>query len=87
MSSAAARPIDDNDRDPVTVLGTFLPGQNTIPEILAAAAAVERLGYVPEIQFTSHGDDPEGLQLVTKDVPAMIGRLRASIAQSNGRRP
>jgi hypothetical protein len=82
MSSAAARPIDENDRDPVTLLGTFWPGQNTIPEILAAATAVERMGFVPEIRFCANGDDPEGLQLVTKDVPAMIGKLRASIASN-----
>jgi hypothetical protein len=82
MSSTAARPIDNSDRDPVTVLGTFWPGQNTIPEVLAAAKAVERLGYVPEIRFCANGDDPEGLELVTKDVPAMIGKLRASIASN-----
>jgi hypothetical protein len=40
------------------------------------------MGFVPEIRFCANGDDPEGLQLVTKDVPAMIGKLRASIASN-----
>lgn len=80
--TAAVKPIDDSDRHPVTLLGTFWPGQNTIPEILAAATAVERMGFVPEIRFCANGNDPEGLQLVTKDIPAMIGKLRASIASN-----
>lgn len=81
MTAAAVEPIDD--RDPVTELGIFWPGKNTIAEVLAAAAAVERLGYVPEIRFSSNGDDPESLELVTKDVPAMIERLRASLTSTN----
>lgn len=81
MPATAIKPVDE--KDPVTVLGTFWPGQNTIEEVLAAARAVERLGYVPEIRFCGNGDDPESLELVTKDVPAMIGKLRASLTSTN----
>lgn len=81
--TTALKPVDD--RDPVTVLGTFWPGKNTIPEILAAAVAIERLGYVPEVRFSGNNNDPESLELVTRDVPAMIGKLRASLVVTSAK--
>jgi hypothetical protein len=71
-----------DDGKPVLVLGTFVTGKNTIAEVLAAASAVERLGHVPEIRFAGEGHDPDSIQLVTCDVPALIGKLRASLSSS-----
>ncbi|MDB4871987.1 MAG: hypothetical protein JWL97_2991 [Gemmatimonadales bacterium] len=71
--------------DQGTSLGIFYPGKNTIPEVLAAASACERLGYMPEIRFIGSDNDPAAIEVFTHDVTTLITKLRASVVESNGK--
>ncbi len=65
-------------KEPTTSIGLFHSG-DTLAELLNAATVVERLGYMPELRFAGTTDDPSAVELFVRDVPALIGKLRASL--------
>lgn len=71
----------DRRKEPV-ICGGFGPNE-TIGEILAAATALERIGYQPKLQFACIGDDPASIQLVVDDVGDVMTKLRASLTSTN----
>lgn len=60
------------------IAGTFTRN-DSIGEMLAAATALERIGYEPKLKFAGNGDDPEFIQLVVDDVADIMTKLRASL--------
>jgi hypothetical protein len=48
--------------------------------VLLAAKTIGKLGYVPELRFVDDRAEPAALELYVKDMPAMIGKLRESLA-------
>jgi hypothetical protein len=80
-----ARELEPSEKQG-TSLRTFYPGKNTIPEVLAAATACERMGYMPEIRFIGSDNDPAAIEVFTHDIPTLLTKLRASIAENiNGK--
>jgi hypothetical protein len=61
-----------------TTLRTFTE-PDTLRDVLLAAQITKQLGYVPELRLD---DRASSIELYVKDIPAMIGRLRASLAES-----
>lgn len=81
--SAAARPEVNADNE--TTIGIFYD-KSSIADLINAARVVQKLGQVPEIRIVEDSaDEPHGVELFVKDVPAMARTLALSIAQ-NGRR-
>jgi hypothetical protein len=64
------------------IAGCFTPRDNTIAEIIAAATALERVGYEPKLKVAGNGDDPQFIHLVVDDVADIMTKLRSSIASN-----
>ena len=79
--STAAKPIVNAADE--TTLGTYYE-TNAMSELVNAAKIIQKLGQVPEIRLVQDAiDEPIGVELFVKDVPAMARTLAKSIAQTN----